>query len=433
MAYNYSPIKKLYIKNFRNLGEVTIDFSESPIVSLIGENESGKTSVVKAFSVCALHSSPRDQKDYIRDGTDGFGVAIELEDNTLITRVKRQSLNWYSLKNPDGTVWNTSKIEGGLPPAIQKVLGLIEEPETKEYLQVRTYEDQLLFVVTPASTNYKVMYDALKVDQLTRAIKTGSKEANSLKSEIDNNEYGIATLTQNLRQIRIVDITHLINIKHRIENEVKSLEAIEEIASLNEELVRRAQEDKLFAKIQNLDSISEVEITKILNIQRSVSSVQRNNHLLEKYREADGIQEVDYSLVDKLRRAAEKASKVRDLEKSVHAFENLEALSEISIETLNKFTRISYLAQKCKKAGIMLSKLDVFSVEEISQADLEVCNKIKRMIALKDRNDQLETALKQIDNYCKQVSDYLRSLDVAVEICPRCGESIVVDLEKYQS
>ena len=142
MAYNYSPIKKLYIKNFRNLGEVTIDFSESPIVSLIGENESGKTSVVKAFSVCALHSSPRDQKDYIRDGTDGFGVAIELEDNTLITRVKRQSLNWYSLKNPDGTVWNTSKIEGGLPPAIQKVLGLIEEPETKEYLQVRTYEDQ---------------------------------------------------------------------------------------------------------------------------------------------------------------------------------------------------------------------------------------------------------------------------------------------------
>ena len=315
----------------------------------------------------------------------------------------------------------------------KKVLGLIEEPETKEYLQVRTYEDQLLFVVTPASTNYKVMYDALKVDQLTRAIKTGSKEANSLKSEIDNNEYGIATLTQNLRQIRIVDITHLINIKHRIENEVKSLEAIEEIASLNEELVRRAQEDKLFAKIQNLDSISEVEITKILNIQRSVSSVQRNNHLLEKYREADNLQEIDCSLVDKLQRAAEKASKVGDLEKSVHAFGNLDALSEISIESLNKFNRISYLVQKCRKASIMLNKLDVFSVEEISQEDLEVCNKIKRMIALKDRNNQLEAAIKQIDNYCKQVSDYLKSLGVAVEICPRCGESVVVDLEKYQS
>ncbi len=56
--YNYSPIKKLFIKNFRNLGEVEIDFTQSPIVTLLGENEAGKTSVVKAFATCALHSNP---------------------------------------------------------------------------------------------------------------------------------------------------------------------------------------------------------------------------------------------------------------------------------------------------------------------------------------------------------------------------------------
>ena len=55
----YSPITKLYIKNFRNIGEATIDFTDSPIVSLIGDNEAGKTSVVKAFAVCALHADPR--------------------------------------------------------------------------------------------------------------------------------------------------------------------------------------------------------------------------------------------------------------------------------------------------------------------------------------------------------------------------------------
>ena len=36
-----------------------------------------------------------------------------------------------------------------------------EEPETKEYLHIRTYEDKLLFVVTPNSTNYKVMYNSI--------------------------------------------------------------------------------------------------------------------------------------------------------------------------------------------------------------------------------------------------------------------------------
>lgn len=37
--YSYSPIKKVFIKNFRNIEEATIDFEDSPIVSLIGENE----------------------------------------------------------------------------------------------------------------------------------------------------------------------------------------------------------------------------------------------------------------------------------------------------------------------------------------------------------------------------------------------------------
>ena len=51
MATKYSPIKQIWIKDFRNIGEVKVNFDESPIVSLIGENEAGKTSVVKAFSV----------------------------------------------------------------------------------------------------------------------------------------------------------------------------------------------------------------------------------------------------------------------------------------------------------------------------------------------------------------------------------------------
>lgn len=37
--YTYSPIKKITIKNFRNIGEAVIDFEDSPIISLIGENE----------------------------------------------------------------------------------------------------------------------------------------------------------------------------------------------------------------------------------------------------------------------------------------------------------------------------------------------------------------------------------------------------------
>ena len=140
LMYSYSPIKQMVVRNFRNIGDVTVSFDESPIVSLIGENESGKTSLVKAFSVCAINSDYRSQKDFIRDGTTGFGVMIELQDGTQITRIKMTNGNRYTVKLPDGRIWDAQKIEPDVPAAVSKVMGLIEEPETGEYLHIRTYE-----------------------------------------------------------------------------------------------------------------------------------------------------------------------------------------------------------------------------------------------------------------------------------------------------
>ena len=155
--YNYSPISKVRVKNFRNIGDVELDFRDSPIITLVGSNEAGKTSVIKAFGVCALHASPRDQKEWIRDTTKMFGVQIDLQDGTQIVRVKEDGgVNLYRVIDKDGKTWDTSKITDGLPVQVQQVMGLIAEEETGEFLHIRTYEDKLLFVVTPDSANYKV-------------------------------------------------------------------------------------------------------------------------------------------------------------------------------------------------------------------------------------------------------------------------------------
>ena len=119
----YSKIKTFRIKNFRNIGDVTIDFTESPIITLIGENESGKTSVVKAFAVTHIHADPKDQKSYIRDGTNGFGTVTELEDGHIITRIKNNSVNLYAVNYTDGNVWETKTIDGGLPVQDTRING----------------------------------------------------------------------------------------------------------------------------------------------------------------------------------------------------------------------------------------------------------------------------------------------------------------------
>lgn len=435
MATKYSPIKQIWIKDFRNIGEVKVNFDESPIVSLIGENEAGKTSVVKAFSVCALHSTPKDQKDYIRDGTNGFGVEIELEDGTVITRIKTTTGNRYRVKNPDGTVYDTTKIDSSSAPVeVQRVMGMIEEPETKEYLQVRTYEDQLLFVVTPASTNYKVMYDALKVDQITRAIKSGSKEVNELKHVIDANENGIQTLTNSLKAVKVYDITSLLNIKARLESELAVINSLEEAAELVDRIKRAEAELGAIAEIDKagLQDISELEAVQISDSLSLLTKLTRLNKLLSTYSLADTAENIDIPVYQSI---IDTYTKKVELDRAIFANESMvrigeaEEVNEVELITM---TSIAELRDKLSSLTNQLRRIDTAGAELIEQSDFNTVAMLESVNAGFTRLGQLETAYKQCDDYCSQVQSYLKSIGAAVETCPNCGEDIVIDIDKYR-
>lgn len=435
MATKYSPIKQIWIKDFRNIGEVKVNFDESPIVSLIGENEAGKTSVVKAFSVCALHSTPKDQKDYIRDGTNGFGVEIELEDGTVITRIKTTTGNRYRVKNPDGTVYDTTKIDSSSAPVeVQRVMGMIEEPETKEYLQVRTYEDQLLFVVTPASTNYKVMYDALKVDQITRAIKSGSKEVNELKHVIDANENGIQTLTNSLKAVKVYDITSLLNIKARLESELSVINSLEEAARLVDRIKRAEAELGAIAEIDKagLQDISELEAVQISDSLSLLTKLTRLNKLLSTYSLADTAENIDIPVYQSI---IDTYIKKVELDRAIFANESMvrigeaEEVNEVELITM---TSIAELRDKLSSLTNQLRRIDTAGAELIEQSDFNTVTMLESVNAGFTRLGQLETAYKQCDDYCSQVQSYLKSIGAAVETCPNCGEDIVIDIDKYR-
>lgn len=435
MATKYSPIKQIWIKDFRNIGEVKVNFDESPIVSLIGENEAGKTSVVKAFSVCALHSTPKDQKDYIRDGTNGFGVEIELEDGTVITRIKTTTGNRYRVKNPGGTVYDTTKIDSSSAPVeVQRVMGMIEEPETKEYLQVRTYEDQLLFVVTPASTNYKVMYDALKVDQITRAIKSGSKEVNELKHVIDANENGIQTLTNSLKAVKVYDITSLLNIKARLESELAVINSLEEAARLVDRIKRAEAELGAIAEIDKagLQDISELEAVQISDSLSLLTKLTRLNKLLSTYSLADTAENIDIPVYQSI---IDTYIKKVELDRAIFANESMvrigeaEEVNEVELMTM---TSIAELRDKLSSLTNQLRRIDTAGAELIEQSDFNTVTMLESVNAGFTRLGQLETAYKQCDDYCSQVQSYLKSLGAAVETCPNCGEDIVIDIDKYR-
>lgn len=427
--YSYSPIETLLVKNFRNIGQVEIDFNDSPIVAFVGDNDCGKTSVSKAFTVCALHANPRDQKDYIRDGTNGFGVAIKLQDGSIISRIKTETMNRYQVDYPDGRIWETNKIDGGLPVQVTELMGLIEEPETKEFLHIRTYEDQLLFVVTPASTNYKVMYDALKVDQITRAIRVGNTQANDLKATIARNEISVEALTNNLRGMRVVDIEPLVNIKERL---VKHLEVLKKLKRAKEILDRIDSCTKQLGSLElihsnNIKEINVVEATKLNEINRLLNNRNRLDNLLAINSKVEALEEIKLDQVARLNSVMEKSEELSRKISSAKALVQLSDLKEIDEYSARQLNRAYSLLESVNNKEKELSRLRIDECKLIEQKDFDQVVKLNRIEQLLERNKLLDTEATKSETYVKQVKDYFKACGARVVTCDKCGEQMVID------
>lgn len=432
--YNYSPIHKLYIRNFRNLGDVELDFSQSPIIALVGENEAGKTSVIKAFATCALHANPRDQKDYIRDGTKMFGVSIELENGQRITRIKEANgINSYQITDCQGNlIWNTNKLAEGLPEEVQKLIGLIAEPETNEFLHIRTYEDKLLFVVTPNSTNYKVMYNALKVEQLTKAIKLGSGEVNALKSAISSNDASMLTLQGQLKSITVVDTEPLVNVKDRLIEQMTMLDKLERAKVLLDRINQCEIQLGVLALIDKfkLESINEVIANKLVSVSRLLSRNNETVNLLNRITDINNLEEIDYNIINKLYNILSKKEELDSKIAEAGALVQLTSISEISEVTVVQLNKVVNLISKLNKLTEQSKAIDVSSCSEIEQHTIESLDKLQKIASFKEQVDTNNNQLQQINAYIVQVQDYLKQCGVAVETCPNCGSDVIIDIDK---
>lgn len=438
--YTYSPIKKITIKNFRNIGEAVIDFEDSPIISLIGENEQGKTSVVKAIGVCAMHATPRDQKDFIRDGTKGFGVAIELQDGTVVTRIKMAQASSYSVKyplGPDGKSvkpdWAISKIDNNLPVAVQEVMGMIEEPETKEFLHIRTYEDQLLFVTTASSTNYKVMYNALKISQLVDAIRLGSKEANALKTSINQTEISADTLNSQVKNMHIYDLEPIENIKNRLQREVSQVRKIEQALELKNKLDKQKEEAGDLVKVLALPEISMPLAMNLRHTGQVIDTINNAKETLKKYNGIENLSAVKTDELTKFETALTRKDRIEAASEIESKLHEIDELSEINVEDLSKFNRAISIRGSLAGQREKLNNLSIDSIPEIRDIDVDACTKASRAIAIIQRQKALSDGSKQINAFCEQVETWFKQIGVATETCPKCGETIVIDIDKIEN
>lgn len=427
--YRYSPISTILIKNFRNIGDIAMDFAESPIIALCGDNEAGKTSVVKSLAVCLLHAYAREQKDYIRDSTQGFGVAVSLEDGSQVVRLKTGTINRYTVKNPDGTVWETDKIDAGLPVQVSSIMGLSEEPETREYLQIRTYENQLLFVTTAASSNYKVMYDALKVDHLTRAIKAGSLEVNALKAEMGAAEIGIQTLNENLRQMRVINLEPVVNIKNRIKEQLNKLDridaAVEKLHKI--ERARIAQGSLSLIAQHGLTELQVDRAATIINSIRLTENIARLSKLSSKYSDIATLNELNPSVLNQLNMLYERSKRQEELLQAHKANEKVEQLQALDTGLLDKFNKAASISAKIYTMSNSEAHKQVASTRLVEQRDFNAITLANSIEALISKISAAKGERDTLDANISATSDILKNCGALVSNCPKCGETIIME------
>ena len=418
----YSPIKRWGIKNFRNLGEVGFEF-DTPIVTLVGDNEAGKTSVVKTFAVLGANGYATEQKDYIRDNTKGFSIECELSNGTTVKRVKTASENAFEILGADGEVYAADKIDRGYgtPVELERVMGMMVEPETKELLQIRTYEDNLLFVLTKSSENYKVMYNALKVGNLTRAISVGNQQANGYRNAIDEYSVKSETLESELESIKDIDIASAVRLKGEIERLSRIVAGLTGLIKRLDAADESEARLRVYAGVSGLKEESESVGYSFKSLIERLGAQERVATRLRAVSKIDSVSlERDVDGVVKL------LSRLRDSERLKSAAEIFTELNTVREERESVVTGLLALSKRVSDGERLERAVSAFTGLPRGEVEISPISRLKGLIERIESLNSEEAELSRVREKVAESYAALKATGAEVMVCPNCGADIVI-------
>lgn len=183
--------------NFMSFEHAKFEFDYRNIIGIVGYNNSGKSTALRALEVNMYNRFPQSQLSFIKDGKDYFRVVSTWSDGITILRDKYangQSL--YEMWKDDQCVFST-KQNGVLtkvsdvPLCIQQYLNLVKLEDS--CLNSRSCFEKQFLVQSSGSENYSVLNTVLKSEELSLASSLVNTDRNKLSSDIVavNAEYNI--------------------------------------------------------------------------------------------------------------------------------------------------------------------------------------------------------------------------------------------------
>ena len=413
----YSPINSIQIRNFRQLGSVDLNF-DTPIITLVGENDAGKTSTILAIAVCGLNAHSSKQKKYIKRGTNAFGVGISLFDGTEIQRIKSSTQNSLQIKRGNEVLLNLTKIDNPSiqPVELEKVMGLLKDTSTGEILNIRTYNDRLMFAQTTGGDNYKIVYELLKVSNLVQAIKRGNEETSGYKKKINNNAILIEHTLNSLRNIKLINIQPLIITKNNLIQKSSTLIKLSKAVRVTNQIKGINQ-----SNIGQLQSLNEINISLFDKLSRALIASRITLNKSQSIEELSRQEEIDTGIIIKIKKAIKDIKAIKQDNTIVP--KEIDSLSVISEAVLNKLTKAKQTVIRIRKGSLMGADI----VKDSTPIDQNQYNKIERAVTLskviKNIDDTISTKQQEI----LEISNSIKESGIKYKICNNCGEVVIIE------
>lgn len=438
----YSPIESFYTENYRTIGEVLVDFTKSPIVVLAGGNDAGKTSTVKSIINLMYNSNNSECKKHIRTGTKKYKSVLKLQSGLQIEREKSlEGLNGYKMLLGNNTICEYNKIEtkenGIVPPEISAEIGVVWEKETRELLNIRTYESLLLFSLTSGSDNYRIMYNALKIGDINKAIRIGKDEVNEYNNSIKTNLNSINGLQSSIQSIRLFDLEPVKLTKEKVSVLRDTVVKLHNIVSKIERVKQCQEQIERLDATSNLQPIDVVSVNSMLRLGDAISRKKQAEGRLGESSLLETVQSVNVGTLEKMGNLVAKLNRLKGISSQVNNMNELDKLVSIDDRIMLLMGRLIESKKKLDTLNKSVSADDERWIAEAKPVGEQIITKFQQLFSginkVQVANQSLNASMQEETEIMAEIAKsghYNEELGGFVKLCPDCGSQVIVTLDE---
>lgn len=409
MRMIHKPLTRLQIENFQAIRSIDIPFNRDGLYWVRGQNNIGKSALLKAIGALLTNVSNNKYKAFLRDNTHTFRIKAYFEDDWIV--LSRGSQDYYEWSIYGGETGRVDKTGGSVPIELEEYFDLYYEPEkTKRYLNITSTDDPLLFVSTTGGDNNRLLQKALG----TEVLMSATKEADKLKRNATKEVKTIETLKLEEEE----RLQPLLNTKMKLNEEKEYLDRLNRILTAEYGVYELGVE-----MIQGLDELTLLAtyLTDIVVIEREFKQSRIDSELS------------DYNILKEHKETLETKQLLESgLSKLADIHTDDLAGVQHDLEDIKYLTEHVSLAKEFDQLKAQYDQLLDVSVEDKDEIDTLLTDKQLiakhqtdwgNLIELHDEYAQVEERLEDLNK------DYEMARE-ALGVCPYCGS--VLDSQHHK-